>query len=96
MRRQQSVHATARHLRRALGVTPYIHSWFHAADETGLPRYFYELGGSFFLWLIETSGKEKFLDFYRSKQTLRHLEGYYGSDIAALTREWVRFLDETN
>jgi radical SAM protein with 4Fe4S-binding SPASM domain len=95
LRHQQSVHATARHLIRSPGVKPCLHSWFDAVDESGLPRYFYELGGSFFLWLIETRCTRVFLDFYRSKQTLRHLEGYYGKDISTLTREWLDFLTET-
>ncbi|HYC89703.1 MAG TPA: hypothetical protein VEO54_10870 [Thermoanaerobaculia bacterium] len=96
LRREQSVHATARHFLAAQGVKPFLHSWFHAVDETGLPRHFYELGGSFFLWLIETRGTELFLEFYRSKQSLRHLEGYYGVDIATLAGEWIAFLTPTN
>lgn len=96
LRQQQSVHAMARHLIGTQGVSPYLHSWFNTANATSLPRYFYELGGSFFLWLIETRGKELFLDFYRSKQTLRHFEGYYGSDIATLTHQWMTFLSETD
>ncbi|MGZ5447855.1 MAG: hypothetical protein ACXWLN_06995 [Thermoanaerobaculia bacterium] len=96
LRRERSVHAVARHLIHAQGAKPYLHSWLEASDERGLPGYFYELGGSFFLWLIETRGKDLFLAFYASKQTLRHLEGHYDTDIATLTQEWTTFLTETN
>lgn len=92
LRRERSVHAVARHLLFVRNAKPYLHSWFHAIDESALPRYFYQLGGSFFLWLIETRGKELFVEFYRSRQTLRHLEGYYGADLATLTGQWIAFL----
>jgi radical SAM protein with 4Fe4S-binding SPASM domain len=95
-REQSSVHATARHFIAVQGVKPFLHSWFHAVDEGGLPRHFYELGGSFFLWLIETRGTERFLEFYRSKQTLRHLEGYYAADVATLAGQWIDFLTAAN
>lgn len=94
LRQHRSVHAVARYLMGVQGVRAYLHSWFDALDEASMPGYFYELGGSFFFWLIQMHGKDLFLEFYRSKQCLRHLEGYYKNDIATLTRQWETFLRE--
>ena len=81
---------------RILALHPQTLYLTHFGPFTDVDRHFYELGGSFFLWLIETRGTELFLEFYRSKQTLRHLEGYYGADIATLAGEWIAFLTPTN
>lgn len=92
LRRNKSIHDIARVLVQDNAFTPRVHSWFEATNESSLPGCFYQLGGSFFLWLIESHGKRRFLDFYQSKQTARHLEEYYRSTIDSLEGGWLAFL----
>lgn len=82
------VHEVARwlHIRRNVSVD--IGNFYDAIDERDLPGCFYEIGGSFIRWLIETRGAAVFREFYASGQKRVHFEACYGENLEALTEQW--------
>ena len=82
------VHEVARwlHVRRHVSVD--INNFYDAIDEKDLPGCFYEIGGSFIRWLIETRGAVVFREFYASGQKRVHFEACYGENLEALAEQW--------
>jgi hypothetical protein len=92
LRRHNSVHDVARFLVQRKSFRPNLASWFDATNESCLPGSFYQIGGSFFLWLIEVYGAALFRDFYCSRQTASHLQEYFRTGITELENRWLDFL----
>lgn len=90
--RRGDVHDVTRHLVAEQSVDVHLWAWLESQNAAELPGYFYDVGGSFFAWLVEARGKQRFLRFYRSKQSLRHIEGHYGCTVTELQEQWLGFL----
>lgn len=82
------VHAIARGMLDAPGAALRISHFYDAVDERDLPGYFYEFGGSFFLWLLQSRGAETFRAFYASGQRRGHIEAFYGRPLEELAGLW--------
>lgn len=82
------VHEAARWLYHERRVSIDVDRFYDATDERDLPGWFYEIGGSFMRWLIESRGAPLFREFYASGQKRVHIEGCYGKPLEALVSEW--------
>lgn len=92
--RNSDVHAIAGWLQEDRRLPLRIEAWFDARDERDMPGYFYEAGGSFFLWLLQTHGQATFRAFYRSGQRQAHFEAFYPGSVATLAGKWREFLTQ--
>ena len=52
----------------------------------------YELGGSYFNYLLNAHGPEKFRKFYRSPQTIEHLESSFQACSDEIDQKWKKYL----
>ena len=82
------VHDVARWLYHERRVSIDVDRFYDAMDERDLPGWFYEIGGSFIRWLIESRGAPLFREFYASGQKRIHFEACYGEPIEALVSQW--------
>ncbi len=57
-------------------------------------EWIYEVGGSFFLYLLDTYGTQKFCDFYKSAQSPAHFECHFGKSIHDAEIEWKNYVSQ--
>lgn len=93
LRSATTVHFVARYLILNQKTLVHLGVWMEAMDQHGLPPHFYEIGGSFFLWLTETFGARKLLRFYRSTQGIASLEQVFQESMSSLELRWLDFLE---
>lgn len=92
-RTYKSVHELANWYFKELKSNISIYSLFHLTPTT-YKYWSYEVGGSFFLFLLERFGAEPFLDFYRSCQTPAHFKNTFGIDIQKIEDDWKEYIQE--